>query len=298
MREGGTIVITALESAGAELVEKLNMLTDDAKAITLPPESGETDPLHLKEDSRVFAFKMFRKTKSVPTISRAFRNRFTPVLFPNLEDDKSLVEILKFYIPDETLTGIMTTFHLKIKTLSQKRVIGSGNLNPYNFGLSNVLKWKDHILKYNSPDTLAEVVVRGAKISYINQISDPKERFDMERIIDTAIKNKIFPEDLYQKIEDKKKTFTNPVNLDRAPWWNPELHKREANTGKAPLKNSGNPLKKGIEIDTPETGGQTKEGADAWYGQDTQGNRGQGEPAGGGGAWGYRTEELYKQFLA
>lgn len=25
---------------------------------------------------------------------------------------------------------------------------------------------------------------------------------------------------------------------------------------------------------------------------------GQGEPAGGGGAWGYRTEELYKAFLA
>ncbi|MBE8432574.1 hypothetical protein IQB77_23140, partial [Leptospira interrogans serovar Pomona] len=51
-------------------------------------------------------------------------------------------------------------------------------------------------------------------------------------------------------------------------------------------------------MNTPETGGQMKEGADAWYGQDTRGNKGQGEPAGGGGAWGYRTEELYKQFLA
>jgi midasin (ATPase involved in ribosome maturation) len=238
IREGGTIVITALEAAGAELVEKLNMLTDDAKAITLPPESGETSPIHLKEDSRVYAFKMFRKTKSVPTISRAFRNRFTPVLFPSLEDEKSLKEILQFYLPDDTLSGLMTTFHTKIKTLSQKRVIGSGNLNPYLFGLSNLLKWKDHIVKYNSPDTLVETVVRGAKISYINQISDPKERFDMERLIDTAVKSKTFPDDLYQKIEDKKKTFTDPVNLDRNPWWDPELHKREANTGKAPLKNS------------------------------------------------------------
>ena len=298
IREGGTIVITALEAAGAELVEKLNMLTDDAKAITLPPESGETNPIHLKEDSRVYAFKMFRKTKSIPTISRAFRNRFTPVLFPSLEDEKSLKEILQFYLPDDTLSGLMTTFHTKIKTLSQKRVIGSGNLNPYLFGLSNLLKWKDHIVKYNAPETLVETVVRGAKISYINQISDPKERFDMERLIDTAVKSKSFPDDLYQKIEDKKKTFTDPVNLDRNPWWDPELHKREANTGKAPLKNSGSPLKKGIEINTPETGGNTKEGADAWYGKDTQGNMGQGEPAGGGGAWGYRTEELYKQFLA
>lgn len=298
IREGGTIVITALEAAGAELVEKLNMLTDDAKAITLPPESGEERPLHLKEDSRVFAFKMFRKTKSIPTISRAFRNRFTPILFPNLEDEKTLKEILQFYIVDETLADIMSAFHRKIKTLSEKRVIGSGNLNPYLFGLSNLLKWKDHILKYNHPENLSEVVVRGAKISYINQIADPKERFDMERIIDTAVKAKKFPEDLYQKIEEKKKTFTEPVNLDRNPWWDPNLHKREANTGKAPLKNSGSPLKKGIDINTPETGGNTKEGADAWYGKETQGNMGQGEPAGGGGAWGYRTEELYKQFLA
>ncbi|MCB1320551.1 MAG: ATPase, partial [Leptospiraceae bacterium] len=36
---------------------------------------------------------------------------------------------------------------------------------------------------------------------------------------------------------------------------------------------------------------------DAWYGSDTQGNKGQGEPGAGGGAWGYRTEELYREFL-
>ncbi len=59
----------------------------------------------------------------------------------------------------------------------------------------------------------------------------------------------------------------------------------------------GQDLKKGVNIDTPETGGNTKEGEDAWYGSDTQGNQGQGEPGAGGGSWGYRTEELYQEFL-
>lgn len=297
IRNESTIVITALESAGAELVEKLNMLTDDAKAITLPPESGETVPLSLKENSRIFALKSFRKSKSVPTISRAFRNRFTAVLFPDLEDVESLREILNFYLPDENLVKIMANFHLKIKEMSLKRVIGSGNLHPYSFGLSNLLRWKDHIINYNAKD-MVEVIVRGGGIAYINQISDPKERLDMEKILNYAIVNNALPEDLFDKIEEKKKTLTEKAIIDKNIWWDPELHKREPNTGKAKLSNSGNPLKKGIEINTPETGGEMKEGADAWYGKETRGNKGQGEPAGGGGAWGYRTEELYKQFLA
>lgn len=297
IKSASTIVITSLEAAGAELVEKLNMLTDDARSITLPPESGYSEPLALKEESRVFAMKMFRKTKSVSTISRAFRNRFTAYIYPVLEEGESLKEILSFYLPEGELVNLMIQFHLKIKDISHKRVIGSANLAPYAFGLSNIIKWKDYIINNNSPDT-SEIVKRGVKIHYINQISDPKERADIFRMFEAFINKEPLPSSLYEKIEEKKKTHVISSALEKNRWWDPELHKRDANTGKASLKNSGNPLKKGIEIDTPETGGNTKEGADAWYGSETRGNMGQGEPAGGGGAWGYRTEELYKQFLA
>ena len=94
----------------------------------------------------------------------------------------------------------------------------------------------------------------------------------------------------------KKKLIQKSGNHKKV-WWNQEEHWREANTGKFKPKMLGRDLKKGINIDTPETGGNTKEGEDAWYGSDTQGNQGQGEPGAGGGAWGYRTEELYKEFL-
>jgi len=298
IRNDSTILITGLEAAGAELVEKLNMLTDDARSITLPPESGETSPLTLRENSRIIALKLFRRTKSTPTISRAFRNRFTSLLFPDLEDLQTLGDILNFYLPDSSLVSIMTAFHLKIKELSFKRVIGSANIQPYTFGLHNLLRWKELILFSGTSNDLKEVISRGGKISYTNQISDPKERNDMERILETIISGVVLPDDLKEKLEDKKKTFTIKSEIEKSKWWDPDLHKRDANTGKAELRNSGNPLKKGIEINTPETGGNTKEGPDAWYGKDTRGNMGQGEPAGGGGAWGYRTEELYKNFLA
>ncbi len=297
IKEESTILILGLETVGAELVEKLNMLTDDAKSISLPAESGEENLIHLGEHSRIFACKLFRKTKSTPTISRAFRNRFTSVLFPDLEEVETLSEILNFYFEDKELVSVMQNFHTKVKEISVKRLIGSANLSPYIFGLINLLKWKKHIFDYLDEENLEEVIFRGAKIYYINQISDPKERADVIKLLESILKKTPLPKSLKEKLESKKKTFTESINLDKSLWWDPKDHFREANTGKAELKNSGKPLKKGIEINTPETGGNTKEGADAWYGEETRGNMGQGEPAGGGGAWGYRTEELYKQFL-
>jgi hypothetical protein len=297
IRNNAMIAITSLEAAGAELVEKLNMLTDDARSLLLPPESGERQPIALKENSSVFAFKQFRKSKSTNTISRAFRNRFTAVLFPEFKNLESLEKVLEFYLPYSELNQFMADFHLRIRGMSERRVIGSANLSPYIFGITNLVNWAKHILKYNRND-LNDIIFRGARISYTNQIYDPKERFDLERTLIKGIEQKKLPHDLTQKIEEKKKTLTVSTDIEKKVWWDAELHKRDANTGKAKIQATGNPLKKGIEINTPETGGSTKEGADAWYGKETRGNKGQGEPAGGGGAWGYRTEELYKQFLS
>ncbi|PKA02530.1 AAA family ATPase, partial [Leptospira ellisii] len=234
IREGGNILITNLEAAGAELVEKLNMLTDDARSLTLPPESGKEEPIRLADDSRIFALKLFRKSKSTATISRAFRNRFTSVLFPDLEDESTLTEILSFYLPGNSLILKMVTFHLKIRDLAKKRTIGSANLLPYLFGLSNLLFWKDHILRYAESSGgeagLKETAVRGGKIAYINQIADPKERQELEKILDFQISGIEIESDFFKILEEKKKkTLTTAVtDVEKKRWWNPELHEREA----------------------------------------------------------------------
>lgn len=296
LRVGKSLWITGLDAAGAELVEKLNMLTDDARAILLPPEASENGPIVAKPDATVFGYKTFRESKNTQTISRAFRNRFTSILFPELEDIASLKEILEFYLPEGKLVNGMLNFHLRAKELAKKRTIGSANIQPYQFGLGNLLRWKTHIQKYNAPE-IHPIIFRGGQLFYTNQISDPKERKDLEKLLQQFLNGMPESPDLFLAIEDKKKTLSPSQAIQRARWWNPEDHFREPNTGMATKWNPGSGMQKGIEINTPETGGDTKEGPDAWYGQNTQGNQGQGEPSGGGGAWGFRTEELYKQFL-
>ncbi len=180
------------------------MLTDDARSLTLPPESGEFLPITLKDTSIVYGLKSFRHSKSVSTISRAFRNRFTPILFPELEEVTVLEEILSFFLPEGVLTRGLSRFHLKAKELAEKRTIGSANLQPYRFGISNLLKWKNHIYRYNEKD-VKSIAMRGGKIFYTNQIADPKERKELERLLEGFLSGVEIVSELFEAIEEKKK---------------------------------------------------------------------------------------------
>ncbi|MCR9144363.1 MAG: AAA family ATPase [bacterium] len=325
VRRGDLILLKGLEAAGPELVEKLNMLLDDAKALALPPESGETDPLYLKPGARIFAQKFFRLQRSTPSISRAFRNRFTALVVPPLSDDDSLKEIVASRLgvgeddadPEKIrdVVRAMVNFHTGIRERSDKREIGSGNLQPYQFGLTNLRRWCEHVRDgmqraaeaegevkaANQEDDrrlLHKYLIRGAGVAYINEISDPPERERVAKMLESLLAGLPLESllDEFRKLSLKKKLNENRKTTKKI-WWDQEEHWREANTGKFKPKMMGQDLKKGVNIDTPETGGNTKEGEDAWYGSDTQGNQGQGEPGAGGGSWGYRTEELYKEFL-
>ncbi|MCE9599555.1 MAG: AAA family ATPase [Spirochaetia bacterium] len=308
VRNGDYLLIRGLEAAGPELVEKLNMLLDDAKALLLPPEAGEKDPLILKEKAVIFALKVFRNTKSTPTISRAFRNRFSSIIVPAITDSESLEEIVLVALgageedaPMRELASRMVQFHLKIRTLAEKREIGSGNIQPYAYGLTNLHRWADllssTLAALETGKDLHESIVRSAGISYLNEISDPNEREKAYQILERLLASMPLDEVAADVSALKKKPLIKQNKFGKRIDWNPEDHFREANTGRAKRKVSGNDLKKGININTPETGGGTKEGQDAWYGEDTQGNRGQGPVGSGGGGWGYRTEELYQEFL-
>ncbi|HNJ33592.1 MAG TPA: AAA family ATPase, partial [Leptospiraceae bacterium] len=303
VRNGHYLLIRGLEAAGPELVEKLNMLLDDARALLLPPEAGEREPLLLKENSVIFAVKVFRNTKSITTISRAFRNRFSSVIVGATQDPVSLEDIvLSALDSDESardLAARMVQFHLKIRDHAEKREIGSANIQPYMYGLTNLHRWASLLVGSNpeSGEDLKAIVIRSAGISYLNEISDPMEREKMYQALERILSG--LPLDELSQNADalKKKHLIKRTTFQKKIDWDPSQHFREANTGRAQRKLTGQELKKGVRINTPETGGNTKEGPDAWYGQDTQGNRGQGEPGHGGGGWGYRTEELYQEFL-
>ncbi len=304
VRRGDLILLKGLEAAGPELVEKLNMLTDDARALVLPPESGVVEPLVLHPGARVFGIKYFRTQRSTPSISRAFRNRFSAFVASPITDEESLREIVGGRLdvePDGEVARVITTFHRLLREKAAKREIGAENLQPYQFGLTNLLRLCDHLSEAWSadrePETPAETMVRAAGIAYVNEVADPVERERAIELLRKLLGNVELETELDAAREARKKKEIKHRTYDRKIAWDQQAHFRKPNTGKAQFKINGQPLKKGIDINTPETGGNTKEGPDAWYGSDTQGNKGQGEPGAGGGSWGYRTEELYEAFL-
>ncbi len=304
IKNNNIIVITGLESAGPELVEKLNMLLDDARALTLPSESGQLEPLFLKDNAIIIGIKYFRKSKNQTTISRAFRNRFTSIVIPEILRQESIKEIIEnyfFYQDAKNISSVLSKIHLLIVHYAKERLIGNDRIERYQFGLINLFRLLDFICNTElvGNQDLKNFVLEGFDFSYLNEISNLQERNTLKEEIKQIIED---PDSLefLKELKEFKKKLKNIENIHfkkNKIYWDQEKHWRDANTGKANWNREFKEIHKGININTPETGGEVKEGPDAWYGADTYGNKGVGEPGHGGGAWGYRTEELYKEFL-
>ncbi len=381
VRRGDFILLKGLEAAGPELVEKLNMLLDDARALLLPPESGQVEPLHLKKDARIFAVKFFRDQRSIPTISRAFRNRFSAFIVPPLTEKKSLIELsahllnLNIQSPPAALDGLVE-FHLQMIKRAVSREIGAARRQPYQYGLTNFRRMCEHIesafsqmnisepfsgddpsaksasspkntsssknassskntssskdasspksassskssslsggSSFSTGDAAADVgreggllsrqlyqaIQEGVEIAYINEISDPLDRKRSLTLLERSLAG-LPVEDIFSSFQDRAKKKLRQTGYDKTDKisWDQKNYWRDVQTGRFKLRQQGGQLKKGLDINTPETGGNIKEGPNAWYGSDTKGNQGQGPPGAGGGAWGYRSEELYREFI-
>ena len=198
VKNGEFILIQGLEAAGPELVEKLNMLMDDARALMLPPESGSNDPVFLPTESRIFGIKFYRSQRTSPTVSRAFRNRFTCYTIPPVEDAESLREIVRSQLGLEEaeapeLVKLMQQFHTTLREKARKREIGAANLQPYRFGLTNLSRFADSVgWAVAEPENLTEgmlkdIMSEGAGIAYLHEIADPVEREKMFSLLDTLL---------------------------------------------------------------------------------------------------------------
>lgn len=312
IRNGQWIILENVEAAGSELIEKLNMLLDDAGALVLPPESGEVKALQLKESTRIIALKRHRKARSQNTISRAFRNRFFSMqveamhlpeefyqsailCYENLLHDN---ELLKDSDPGAILVEKMTLYHNKVNTAAENRKIGADLTAPLKFTEENLLRWLLHSVRWLGTEVAKDIsaaLSSGLEVHYISSIPSDSDR-KYARDLWARLEADLPLSTIDTEIQDRKKKLLKQTGNIPKVDWDQKKHFREAQ-GKAKPRLGGKNLKKGVRVDTPETGGNRKEGPDAWYGSETQGNMGMGEPAGGGGAWGFRTEELFEAFL-
>ncbi|MBV6494703.1 MAG: hypothetical protein LDLANPLL_02740 [Turneriella sp.] len=312
LRRGDLIILENIDAAGSELVEKLNMLLDHAGRLALPPEAEGVSILKKEGTCRVVALKRTRKSRNQQTISRALRNRFFSMHIPVLETQEEMVDVAALALENEfgkdasalrsNFVKKLALFHTKADEAAREKKVGAALAERIRYREENLLRFIRH-LGFSSSGVGAlseEVMRRGIEIYYAGILADPEERKFIRRLFERIFADMPW-EDMFSSLQEgKKKILAQKSQRSKKiipPDWDKKKHFREANTGKAKKRLSGEELKKGLRIDTPETGGNIKEGPDAWYGSDTQGNGGQGEPAGGGGAWGYRTEALFEAFL-
>jgi MoxR-like ATPase len=311
LRRGDLIVLENIDAAGSELVEKLNMLLDHAGRLALPPEAEGEAILKKEGECRIIAIKRARKSRNQQTISRALRNRFFNMHVPVLENQQVMAEIVELALAHEfgedttplrkTFVQKLTLFHTKVDEAAREKKLGENLAEIIRYREEHLLRLISHAARYvDAPESGLEVMKRGVDIYYAGQLTGTEDRTQIRRLFDRIFTDMPWEEIFSSLADGKKKVLTQLKKRDKKivpPDWDKAKHFREANTGKAQKRLNGQELKKGLRIDTPETGGNTKEGPDAWYGSDTQGNGGQGEPAGGGGAWGTRTDELFQSFL-
>lgn len=312
IRNGHWVILENVEAAGSELIEKLNMLLDDAGALVLPPEAAEPEPIKLKSGSRIIAVKRHRRSRSQNTISRAFRNRFFSMQIEAMHAHDEFYQSallcyenllldsdeLEEHDPEAILIDKFTLYHTKINTAADDRKIGAKLSEPIRFSEENLLRWLIHTVRWLGTEankTLADSIASGLEIHYISSIPDDNDR-KYARELWRRLEADLPINDLESEIQQRKKKLLKQSDNIPKVNWDQKKHFRAAKDRAKP-RLGGRNLKKGKRIDTPPTGGNIKEGADAWYGSETQGNMGMGEPAGGGGAWGFRTEELFQAFL-
>jgi len=306
LRRRDLIILENIDAAGSELIEKLNMLLDHAGRLALPPEAEGEAIIKREGDCRIIAIKRTRRSRNQQTISRALRNRFFNLHVPVIEGQTAMTEICALALAEEfgedeapqrkTLVQKLALFHHKADEAARDRKIGENLAESVRYREEHLLRVIAHLGK----STDAGALRRAVEIYFAGGLMGEEDRTHIMRLFERIFADVPFDEIMASLAESKKKSLARrqrPEKKITPPDWDKKKHFREANTGKAQKRLSGQELKQGLRIDTPETGGNIKEGPDAWYGSDTQGNGGQGEPAGGGGAWGYRTDALFEEFL-
>lgn len=311
------IILENIESANSDLLEKLNMLLDDASSIITKDSQGNIKLLIKSKQSKIFAIKRIRRNPQEKTISRAFRNRFHTIYVDNWLDEpnfyhESMQHLVSFIYNDplyQTLSpilNILIQFHCYLREKIQKNILAPNmQEKPLLIEETLIKTLINYIIYINTQEKDIPPLQQQIQIYYCSLFSSIDEQGQILNIWNSLIQ-KVPLSDINKTLHLLKKNLTKESNRSlniksslsiKKSDWNQKKHYRPPNTGKATQGSSKKKMKKGIRINTPETGGNTKTGPDAWYGKDTAGNKGRGQAGSGGGIWGYRTEDIFEKFL-
>ncbi len=185
MKNGDWVVLDEINLAEPSILERLNSLLDDDRAIVLTEHDGEKVEAH--PDFRVFA-TMNPATSQYAgrrDLSLAMKNRFTEQWFPELTDPGETTTIVSGWLKKveggEKIAEQMVGFHYDMRSKVDSGDLASAKKDGFVYTLRD-LKAFSKFLKTFGPESqdMKETFVDGAMHVYMDAISDEEERQTVE----------------------------------------------------------------------------------------------------------------------
>jgi midasin len=187
MKNGDWVVLDEINLAEPSILERLNSLLDDDRAIVLTEHDGEKVEAH--PDFRVFA-TMNPATSQYAgrrDLSLAMRNRFTEQWFPELTDVGETTTIVAGWMKKveggDKIAEQMVKFHYDIRSKVESGDLASARKDGFVYTLRD-LKAFSKFMKVFGPEAAdnKQTFVDGAMHVYMDAISDEEERKNVEAL--------------------------------------------------------------------------------------------------------------------
>ncbi len=187
MKNGDWVVLDEINLAEPSILERLNSLLDDDRAIVLTEHDGEKVEAH--PNFRVFA-TMNPATSQYAgrrDLSLAMKNRFTEQWFPELTDPGETTTIVSGWLKKveggDKIAEQMVKFHYDMRAKVDSGDLASAKKDGFVYTLRD-LKSFSKFIKTFGPESqdMKETFVDGAMHVYMDAISDEEERKSVEAL--------------------------------------------------------------------------------------------------------------------
>jgi MoxR-like ATPase len=188
MKRGDWVILDEINLAEPSILERLNSLLDDDRAIVLTEHEGEKVKAH--PNFRVFA-TMNPATQQYGgrrELSLAMRNRFTEQWFPELTDPAELQTIVSAWLKKvpggDKAAAQMVKFHCELRPKVENGDLPSLKKDGYVITLRELKRWCNYLKTFQAdePD-LKTSFINGALHVYCDGVSKEEDRKAIEAMV-------------------------------------------------------------------------------------------------------------------
>lgn len=186
MKKGDWVILDEINLADPAILERINSLLDDDRAIVVTEHNGERVQAH--PNFRIFA-AMNPATSAYAgrrDLSLAMRNRFTEQWVPELTDPEELTTIVSAWLKNvkggEKAAAQMVKFHDEVRRKVEEGELASGRRDGHVYTLRDLKAWSRYLKVFSAEQGLREAFLDGAIYAYADGFSAAEDREAVEAL--------------------------------------------------------------------------------------------------------------------